>query len=133
MAFWGLSSSVGSERARERAPGLVRDGVDRLALRAPVRVVDPVALIMAAHEADLNELRHGAADVCAPRLSDALADLFPDERLSQQRVGGKLVGCLQLSADLMCKRQPAWVRRATGAIASQSQSRIGRRRSPSRT
>ena len=63
----------------KRAPNLVGDRVDSLTLRTAILVVDPIPLIMASHEAGLDELRDGSADIGATGEADPSLDLRGDQ------------------------------------------------------
>lgn len=73
--------------APERALYTRRDRIDRFTLRAPVLVVDPISLIMAADQSGSNEIRDSAADVGTPRMPKAGTNLFSDHLFRQPLVG----------------------------------------------
>lgn len=53
---------LSGDRSVQRRSHPCRDGIDRQPLRAPIVVIDAIALIVALDEARLDELGHRAAD-----------------------------------------------------------------------
>ena len=75
--------------AREGASYSAGYGVDRLALRAAVLMIDPVALIMPLDEARTDELGDTVADIGLARRADALTHLVVDQLGGLIAIGGK--------------------------------------------
>ena len=93
----------------ERAPHLVSDRVDGLALGTAIMMIDAVALIVTLHEAGLDELRDRAAHVRASGETDSLLDFGCDQPCGDRRVGGKLIALLEFRSNLVGDRKATGV------------------------
>jgi len=91
------------------SPCLVGDRVNRLALGTTVLVIDPVALIMPAHETGADELGDGATNICAAGLADTLSDLRIDDPVSSFRIDRESALGLKVLTNLVGDREPAGI------------------------
>lgn len=64
-AAWAIPVGDHLLEAAKRCGGRRRDGVNGFPLRTAIVVVDPIALVVAPHEASAHEVRDSAADVAA--------------------------------------------------------------------
>lgn len=72
-------------------------------------MVDPIALIVPAHEARTDEIRNGAAHVAASRAAHPLAHLIVNYTSDLLRVGRQIAISNQGRAHLLDDREPAWI------------------------
>ncbi len=93
----------------KRAPHLVGDRVDSLALGTAVVMVDAVALIVPPHEAGPDEFRNRSAHVRAPGETDSLLNLRGDQLFGGGYVGWKLIALLELRSNFPCDRKTAGI------------------------
>ncbi len=91
----------------EKRPGKARERVDRMTLGPAVTVVDPVTLVMAAHQPGRDQFGYGTRQIGLARCANALAQLGVDLLFGLEFVLGKLAFLFQLVTHALSKGKTA--------------------------